>query len=179
MICFEDLFRKSKGKPVKYKDQTIVLADKFPALDGDKLVISIEKTNSKYIQGLSIDITGSCEMDGEIFQSGEGANMVFWEDSEALDIKHIEMIIHTKKDFIWIKNLWEVESHYLVADESGKHIKKPIKTTESCHNGAAMIVEEIENGKRYRCNDGEPDDDFDDIIFTIKKVGNMKEKPLV
>ena len=35
--------------------------------------------------------------------------------------------------------------------------------------GAAMIVEEIENGRRYRCNDWEPDEDFDDIIFTVQK----------
>ena len=36
--------------------------------------------------------------------------------------------------------------------------------------GAAMIVEEIENGRRYRCNDGHPDENFDDIIFTIQKL---------
>jgi hypothetical protein len=33
-----------------------------------------------------------------------------------------------------------------------------------------MIVEEIENGRRYRCNDGVPDDDFDDIVFTVQRV---------
>ncbi len=34
-----------------------------------------------------------------------------------------------------------------------------------------MIVEEIENGKRYKCNDGHPDDaDFDNIVFTVQRI---------
>lgn len=37
-------------------------------------------------------------------------------------------------------------------------------------NGAAMIVEEIPNGRRYRCNDGFADDDFDDIVFRLERV---------
>lgn len=32
-----------------------------------------------------------------------------------------------------------------------------------------MIVEEIENGRRYRCNDGHPDESFDDINFSLQK----------
>ena len=38
------------------------------------------------------------------------------------------------------------------------------------HNGAAMYFEEIPNGKRYFCNDGYPDDDFDDLIFSIEII---------
>ncbi|MBS0651425.1 MAG: hypothetical protein JSR93_09715, partial [Verrucomicrobia bacterium] len=36
--------------------------------------------------------------------------------------------------------------------------------------GAAMVAELIENGMRYKCNDGAPDEDFEDIIFSIQKV---------
>jgi hypothetical protein len=32
-----------------------------------------------------------------------------------------------------------------------------------------MIVEEIENGFRYYCNDGYPDEDFNDIVFRIER----------
>ena len=35
--------------------------------------------------------------------------------------------------------------------------------------GAGMIVEEIENGFRYYCNDGYPDEDFNDIVFRIER----------
>jgi len=41
---------------------------------------------------------------------------------------------------------------------------------QSWHNGAAMIVEEIPHGRRYRCNDGYADDDFDDIIFRLERL---------
>ncbi|MCB1117403.1 MAG: hypothetical protein KDK50_02345, partial [Chlamydiia bacterium] len=58
----------------------------------------------------------------------------------------------------WVQNFWEDVNH-----TNTVYIDK-------AHNGAAMIVEEIPNGRRYRCNDGEPDDDFDDIVFTITRI---------
>jgi hypothetical protein len=33
-----------------------------------------------------------------------------------------------------------------------------------------MIVEALPNGRRYRCNDGFADDDFDDLIFRLERV---------
>jgi hypothetical protein len=33
-----------------------------------------------------------------------------------------------------------------------------------------MIVQEIAEGRRYRCNDGYPDDDFDGLIFRIERI---------
>jgi len=32
-----------------------------------------------------------------------------------------------------------------------------------------MIIEEIENGKHYQCNDGHPDENFADIVLTVKR----------
>jgi hypothetical protein len=136
----------------------LVLADKFLVKDGDILVASIEKTNSEWCQGFSIDITGSCEMNGKIWEQGKGVKMIFWENATVFDPKHIVIKIITKKDFVWIQNIWE-STDYL-----GK------KSIDSGHHGAAMIVEEIENGRRYRCNDGHPDENFDDIVFTIQKL---------
>jgi hypothetical protein len=43
-------------------------------------------------------------------------------------------------------------------------------TTEAWVGHAAMIVEELPNGRRYRCNDSQRDDDFDDLIFRIERV---------
>ncbi len=34
---------------------------------------------------------------------------------------------------------------------------------------SAMIFEEIDSGKRYYCNDGEYEDNFDNIIFTVTR----------
>ncbi len=62
--------------------------------------------------------------------------------------------VNTKKGELRVKNVWD----------TGNGI------VHSGHYGAAMIVEEIPNGRLYRCNDGKPDDDFDEIGFSIERV---------
>ncbi len=155
MTSFETFFRNSKGKPIEYKGKVLVLADKFPIANGDKLIISIESTNSKYRQGFSIDVTGKCEYMGNMYEKGKGINMLFWENTLP---KQAELTVFTKEGFVWIVNFWEETNHL------------GTKSRHKGHNGAAMIIEEIENGKRYRCNDGHPDEDFDDIIFTVQRL---------
>ena len=34
-----------------------------------------------------------------------------------------------------------------------------------------MHAEEIEGGYRYSCNDFAPDDDFNDLVFTVVRAG--------
>ena len=69
------------------------------------------------------------------------------------------------------------------AGENRKTIRFPEGKKVTCYvgsdlwmrgkeNGAAMYSEDIPNGKRYFCNDGEEDDDFDDIIFTVTRAAN-------
>lgn len=159
MVAFGDLFMDSKGQPIVYKGNTIVLSDKFPVSNGDRLKICIESTNSDRPQGFSVDITGSCEVQGKLYKKGKGVKLVFWEDAQLIDPKNIEIKVFTKEGFVRIQNLWEMTNHM------GR------KSIDSGHNGAAMIVEEIEGGRRYRCNDGAPDEDFDDIVFTVRKEG--------
>ncbi len=51
----------------------------------------------------------------------------------------------------------------------------------SWHNGAAIIVEPVPFGRRYRCNDGIANDDFNDLIFRLERVefeGKTKAKGL-
>ena len=154
----DELFIKSKGEPIEYKGKVLSRIDKFPVSNEDTLLISIEKTNSENIQGVSIDITGSCEMNNKIWKKGKGVIMILWENATKFNPKHIEMKIFTKKDFIWIQNIWEITSHL------GK------KSIDYGRYGAAMIIEEIENGRRYKCNDWHPDENFDDIVFTVRKI---------
>jgi hypothetical protein len=33
-----------------------------------------------------------------------------------------------------------------------------------------MIVDELPDGRRYRCNDGFADDDLEDIIFRLERI---------
>ena len=175
MVDFGELFMEEESHVIKYKDKILHLIDEFPISNGDKLLISIKHTKSNYIQGISVGIYGSCEIAGEINKKGKYLNMLFWEDAELINPKNIELTIYTKKDFVCIQNMWETSYSYLVSDSLGNPVTKTKKRMDKGHNGAAMIVEEIENGRIYHCNDGYPDEDFDDIIFTVQRVGNVFE----
>jgi hypothetical protein len=168
MPSFEKMFIESRGDPVSYKGNTLVCVDKFPVRNGDVLLASIEKTSGNSRQGFSIDITGYCEMEGHIFRKGKGIKLVFWEDTIT---KPIKLKVFTKQGFVWIQNIWEKTSRYLISNSNGEPQERESKTTDFGHNGAAMIIEEIEKGKRYKCNDNIPDEDFDDIIFTVQNLG--------
>lgn len=173
MPSFGKLFIESKGEPIRYNGYTLHLADKFPVSNGDKLIICIESTNSTRPQGVSVGIEGSCEVQGEVWEKGKKIKPLFWADSEILDIKNIELTVFTNKGYIWIQNICEVEYFYLTNDASGEPIEVHKKRTDSGHNGAAMIVEEIENGRRYRCSDTssiDKEDSFGDIVFTVRRV---------
>ncbi len=167
MLDFDELFSSNKERPLKYKDKLLIRSDQFPVNNGDFLIASIEKTNSTYRQGFSIDITGHCEMEGKVLKKNKGIRMLFWEDTAP---KQIKLKIFTKKSFVRLDNIWEENNSYLMRTPSGETITKKSQSVEYWHGGAAMIVEEIENGKQYRCNDGHPDEDFDDIVFTVKKI---------
>ncbi len=165
MVMFSEEFYRSKCEPIQYKGKIVHSVDLFPAKNGDILTINIESAKNtidddgnKIIQGLSVGIEGSCVMNGELFEYKRGkrkfVNMLFFDDTAP---KPVSLKLIIKDTSVCIKNIWEVRK------PDGKY------TIESRIMGAAMLVDEIENGRRYRCNDYQPNDDFDDIIFTIKK----------
>lgn len=166
MPNFDELFLESKGQPIIYKGKPTIRADKFPVSNGDVLIASIEQASGDLRQGFVIDVTGYCELDGEIIKQGKGVRMMFWQDTMP---KQVKLKVFTKKDFVVIYNIWESTSSYLLGTPEGEDVWKQSKSINYFINGAAMHVEEIENGKRYYCNDGYPDEDFDDIIFTVQK----------
>lgn len=166
MPDFDALFSSTSKRPIKYKDKSIIRSDKYQVNDGDIIIASIEKTNSKYRQGFAIDITGHCEYDGTVYRQGKGVRMLFWEDTTP---KQIKLKVFTKKGYIRIENIWEQTNKYLVGT-SANPIEQESKSVEYWHGGAAMTVEEIENGRRYRCNDGQLDENFDDIVFTVQRI---------
>ncbi|MEM7176048.1 MAG: hypothetical protein AAF443_09070 [Chlamydiota bacterium] len=187
---FKQLLNSSPGeespKRKEHKGKTVFLFDRFPIKDKDILIFSIEKTNSKYLQGFSIGVfDGYLKIEGDPTPRRKYANVLFWEDSEALDIKNIEIKVFTESDHICINNIWEIEvfkkEKYFVAEnrwgtiqvEQGEKVPCYVDSGEwakgNC-NGAAMYSEDIPNGKRYFCNDGDEDDDFDDIVFSVRKV---------
>lgn len=182
---FEELFCDIPGEeyPQKrdYKGKEIFRIGKFPVTDKEKLIISIEQSNSQHTQGLGIDVYGSCKFLGKKHKK-KRVFMCFWEDAQGYDPKSIEIQVMTKESFVFIQNIWEetiyeeivfdptkpaMESHKTVKIPEGKAVHRYVGWGKS--NGAAMYSEDIPNGKRYFCNDGDEDDDFDDIIFTVKR----------
>jgi len=162
MPDFFDLFLTSEGRSTTYKGRTIYLTDQFPVKNQDVLVVSVERVDSDYRQGFCIDVTGHCEVNGKLFKEGKGIRLLFWDDTVFKDMR---IKIFTKKEFVKVYNIWEQKNQYLVDGA-----EKTSCSIESRHNGSAMLIEEIENGRRYRCNDGYPDEDFDDIIFTVQRI---------
>lgn len=181
---------------IEHKGKKVFQFDRFPIENKERLLFSIEKSNSRYPQGFCIGVrNGYIKVDG-MTSSGfrKHTNHLFWEDTEILDPKRIEVQVFSKENHIIIKNTWEMkvyEEHRTdgtkAALESNKVVRFPEGKTVSCFvgssqytmgmcNGAAMYSEEIPNGKRYFCNDGDEDDDFDDLIFTVTRVGLGKPK---
>lgn len=190
MVNFKKMFRPDsnhKNWPgiITYKSKKIFPFDRFPVKDKDVLIFSIEKTNSRYIQGFCIGVfDGYLKTNDHKTTKRKYSDILFWEDSQSLDIKNIEVKVFTKKDHICISNIWEIEmpdeNHYNISESNQGKIN-PNSVKDVCYygsdqwlrdrgNGAAMYSEDIPNGKRYFCNDGDEDDDFDDIIFTVKRM---------
>lgn len=179
---------------INYKGKEIFLFDRFPVANKEILKFSIESTNSSYNQGFRIGvIDGYLKIDEKRLPKRKYANVLFWEDSELLDIKNIEVKVFTKSDHICIGNIWEE----IIYEEPATRVYEDLRMERykrkypegkkiTCYTGAgrcaiigntcanAMYSEDIPNGKRYFCNDGVEDDDFDDIIFTVTRVNPEK-----
>lgn len=147
MPCFEKLFRESLGRPIQYAGQTVVLTDMIPTADQERFRYRLESVCSDWRQGVFLEVEGAFVFGAHVVKNA----VVFWQDVSP----HEEVFeVTAKKNGLHIRNVWDTGDGVM----------------QSWHNGAGMIVEEIENGRRYRCNDGYPDDDFDDLIFSITAV---------
>jgi len=148
MPSFQERFEVTKGEPITYKGNTLVMSDEFPIDVTPKLRLIFEECNGEWRQGVALDTLdkGKFLVIGQQFKK-----VVFWQDTAP---PSIEFEVVGGSEPIVVHNVWDWGDGVI----------------ESWHHGAAMIVEELENGRRYRCNDGKPDDDFDDIVFRIERV---------
>lgn len=74
----------------------------------------------------------------------------------------LDFRIYTKEGKLWLWNSWQYR------DTSG------ILHTSSQLNFAGMLVEQLSNGFRYKCNEGRDDDDYNDLIFRIERSGSQR-----
>jgi len=149
MIDLSRLFRESDGESLKYKGHTIAMWNRIPITRKKhvKIKYNIISTNSEWVQGFAIRTDGELSFD-DVKQTKKNEWIAIWENkSPAEDIFNCE----SKNGLLEVKNIWDTGNGCI----------------ESWNNGAAMWYEEIPGGRRYHCNDGHFDDDFDDIIFEI------------
>ncbi len=147
MICFQDLFQESKGQPIVYQGKTIVMVDHFPTEGAKQFRLVFEECNAQWRQGAALEIEGKFKVNGQTIRNG----IILWHDTAP---QIVEFEVMGKPSTIQVKNVWDTGNGLI----------------HSWHNGAAMIVEPVPFGRRYRCNDGFADDDFNDIIFRLERV---------
>ena len=148
---FEKLFIESKGQPIKYKGKELKMIDRV-ALPASKILLQIDfiATDSIWTQGIVLQTKGEFEVNGQKMPN----KTVLWEDTAP---KQVKIIITSKDKTLCIYNVWEITDHL------GN------KVTHYWYNGGALFLEKInETTTIYHCNDGFPDDDFDDLIFKVE-----------
>lgn len=145
---FEKDFIQSKGKPIQYQDKTIYMIDYFEVPNKQcKININFVTTDSEWKQGIALTVKGNFVINNQKIKK----DIRLWEHTAP---KNISFEVESTDKKIMVTNIWDTGD----------------SVTQKWHNGGALYFEEIENGKRYYCNDGHPDDDFNDIIFELTIV---------
>ena len=149
MPSFEKLFIESKAQPIQYKDETLYLADFISVEKEFKLFFTLVSTNSEWPQFVRVSVAKG----GILRIYDKTAKTVVLSEHELQD--GIEITGTAKDKQVMVCNGWRL------FDGLGNVLN------HSCMNGAAMKKEIRGDTIRYYCNDGHPDDNFDDIVFEV------------
>jgi hypothetical protein len=147
MINFEDLFVASRGQPVEYEGEIIQLTDALSLPGAATVRIIREGSKRGWRQGIHLSTDGHFIVNEQTIPKA----VVLWADTAPAIVS---VGIHSESGTCHVKNVWDTGDG----------------TMQSWHNGAAMIVEHIDSGRLYRCNDGKPNADFDDLVFRLELI---------
>jgi hypothetical protein len=159
---FEELFKQNNWQPIVYKGKTLSLFDIFPIQLKEKLRLVFESINSDWRQGVEISVVNKKGNRGWLIINGKRRTSVVLMQDETPPV--IEFLARAKDGKLYVNNAWIDPPRPWAAG---------IYFIGGRISGSAMIVEELPNGRRYRCNDGERDEDFDDIVFRIERVNQL------
>jgi hypothetical protein len=144
MIVFEELFEKNKFQPFIYKNNLIQRIDRI-AISNELIVkISFLEINSDWRQGFIFETEGSFKVEKKEIRD----SIVFWHDTAP---SSFEVQINSINNELIVYNVWDVGNGIV----------------HTFHNGQAFFKKNENNKTIFYCNDGFPDDDFDDLIFSI------------
>lgn len=143
---FEKLFIEAKGQPIIYHDKELKMVDRLNLPTSTVfLKVCFVSTDSKWKQGVVFQTKGDFEVNDQKLPT----KIILWQDTAP---KELQLLIKSKDKVLVIYNVWQTEDG----------------TIHYWHNGGAMHIEEKNGLRIYNCNDGFPDDDFDDLIFTVQ-----------
>ncbi len=156
MPLFSELFEQSQGETIEYNNKTIQRALTITGPKKIKFVITFIKRNSKYKQGIAFSMftmKGKLSCNGQTIMRG---GFDIWEHSSP---KQFIVDAEIEKGVLCIFNICENIDH------------RGVINVVNLTMGMAFYYEEISSNKyRCYCNDWEPDDDFDDLVFDIEFV---------
>lgn len=147
MYSIQRLFGESQGEPILFDGYRLVSMDLFPIASDAVYRVTFESSNSSWRQGVGLQTRGEVKVNSQALKQGA----VFWQDTAPTTV---EFRVRTKHPFIGVYNVWDSGFGLL----------------ESRKDNAAMIVDEVPNGRRYRCSDGGLELDFTNIVFRIESI---------
>ena len=165
MPLFSELFIKSGSQTIVYNDKVIHRAISLKAPKKIRAVLKFVKKKSPYPQGVSFNMftmEGSLTCNRTTITKG---GFSIWQNHAPrrviidADIKYGELCIF---------NFSETTDY------------RGVKCEVSLDMGSCFYYEEIGKNKyRCYCNDWEPDDDFDDLIFDIEFIDLEDQSKIV
>ena len=188
----EDEFVKAKEPHIVYKGQDIWLHHQFPVANGQRVRVTIESFDSDWgglgkkleRQGVALMIDKKIEVEGmtcpllTIWPYPPPVEELRFPAEELCHIKygaiHAEGGIRTRL-CLWLDQPFSPVELTCYTRDGHIHVWNVSNAghwwtgIDGRRMGAGMIVEEIEDGFRYRCNDLYPDEDFNDIVFRIER----------
>jgi hypothetical protein len=145
----DQLFKECTEFPcsIEYKGKKVVRVDHFPIKARESLKVIFESVNSKWEQAIRLKTDGELKIEDD-----KGKNFAIWRHNAPNEV--LVECIKTKSGTLTVYNAWDTGTG----------------STDAWLCNSGMVVEELNNGRRYKCNDGQGVDAFDSIVFRIERM---------
>jgi hypothetical protein len=134
--------KRIKNKAFIDRDD-VILWDIFEVEDGEKLRLTFESIKSEWMQGVWLMCDNGISIDDELHPS-----VYLWYSNPPISW---EFTCYTRNGYLSVYNAWD----------------RGFGPNSQSHS-SGMLVEDLQNGKRYHCNDIGFDSEFDKVVFRIE-----------
>jgi hypothetical protein len=130
----------------------VVKIDVFPIKDGELIKLKFEGKTSPWRQGVWVRTDRGVVINHQLCVSAQ-----LWNDTAD---KEILIECRTENGRLHLYNIWDRG-----------------RGSESQSWSSGMLIQELTNGRRYRCNDIGFETDFSKLVFTVEKVSDSASEP--